>query len=261
MKAYFPTFLLFCTIAVLGSCTSHYRVVDITRTRVLIDSTFDAAPNASAEAFMAPYRHVVDSIMSPVVGRAAEYLSAEKPESKLSNLLPDILMWASPKYGEHPSFAVYNMGGIRAAFAKGDVTYGDVLEVAPFENKICFLSLSGEKVNELFRQIARNHGEGVSHGVQLEITPEGDLLEARLNGEEVKADSTYRITTIDFVAEGNDNMTAFRDKTDYVEHKDSTDNVRFIIIDYFRDKAAHGEAVDAQVEGRIKAVNPKILSL
>ncbi len=261
MKAFISTFLLSITLLTLGGCTSHYHVVSITRTRVLIDSTYDATPNPSAEAFMAPYRHIVDSIMSPVVGRAAEYMSADKPESKLSNLLPDILLWASPKYGEHPSFAVYNMGGIRAAFAKGEVTYGDVLEVAPFENKICFLSLTGEKVTELFRQIARNHGEGVSHGVELEITPEGELLEARLNGEEVKADSTYRITTIDFVAEGNDNMTAFRDKTDYVEHKDSTDNVRFIIMDYFRDKAAHGEAVDAQVEGRIKVVNPKVLTL
>ncbi len=243
-------------VLVLGSCASHYRVVSVTRTRVLIDSTYDAAPNAMAEAFMEPYKHVVDSMMSPVVGRAAEYLSATKPESKLSNLLPDILMWASEKYGEKPSLSVYNIGGIRAAFAEGEVTYGDVLEVTPFDNKICFLSLSGKKLMDLFREIARLHGEGVSHGVNLVITPEGQLLEARLNGEEVKEDSTYRMVTIDYVAEGNDGMTAFHDKTDCVLHTDSLDNLRFIIMDYFRQKAAQGEAVDAQVEGRIKVENP-----
>ena len=32
---------------------------------------------------------------------------------------------------------MYNKGGIRADLTKGDVTYGDILDVAPFENKIC----------------------------------------------------------------------------------------------------------------------------
>ena len=31
------------------------------------------------------------------------------------------------------------MGGIRAALAKGKQTVGDVNDMAPFENKICFL--------------------------------------------------------------------------------------------------------------------------
>ncbi len=240
------------TVALLiCSCASHYKITGITRTRILIDSTYDANPDPVAATFMLPYKQQVDSIMSPVVGRAAHYMAASKPESSLSNLLPDILMWASEKYGERPSFAVYNMGGIRAAFAPGEVTYGDVLEVAPFENKICFLSLSGAKVLELFQQIARTHGEGVSHGVNLVITPQGELISARLNGEEIHPDSTYRIATIDYVAEGNDYMTAFKDKTDYVAPADSINNVRFVIIDYFRSQAAKGEEVDAQTEGRI----------
>ncbi len=246
------TFYVFIAAAMLAaSCASHYRITGITRTRILIDSAYDAPVNPATAAFMAPYKHEVDSIMTPVVGRAARYMQAEKPESNLSNLLTDILVWAGKNYDETPSFAVYNMGGIRAALSAGDVTYGDVLEVAPFENKICFLSLTGYKVNELFRQIARLHGEGVSHGVNLEITPAGELLSARLNGEEIVADSIYRIATIDFVAEGNDGLTAFKDKTDVNAPTDSLNNVRFVITDYFREKAAKGELVDARVEGRI----------
>ncbi|MCD8288397.1 MAG: 5'-nucleotidase C-terminal domain-containing protein [Prevotella sp.] len=244
-------FILLAAVMLVSSCASHYRITGITRTRILIDSTFDLRPDAEAAAFMVPYKHEVDSIMSPVVGRAARYMWAEKPESNLSNLLSDILLWAGAAYGETPSFAVYNMGGIRAALSAGTVTYGDVLEVAPFENKICFLSLSGNKVKELFQQIARLHGEGVSRGVNLEITPEGELLKAQLNGEEIAADSTYRVATLDFVAEGNDNMTAFKDKTDVNAPQDTLNNIRFVIMDYFREKAAKGEEVDAQVEGRI----------
>ncbi len=241
--------------ALLSACAARYRVADITRTRILVDSVYDANPDAGAAVFMAPYKREVDSIMGPVVGKAGSYMWAEKPESNLSNLLTDILMWAAGKYGESPSFSVYNMGGMRAAFSAGDVTYGDVLEVAPFDNKICFVSLSGSAVTELFRQIARVHGEGVSRGVNLEITPDGELLSARLNGVEIRQDSTYRVATIDFVAQGNDYLTAFKAGTDLNAPRDSMNNVRFVIMDYFREASARGETVDARVEGRIKVRN------
>ncbi|MCD8282439.1 MAG: 5'-nucleotidase C-terminal domain-containing protein [Prevotella sp.] len=250
-------YILIIIVLTLFGCVSHYQITGITRSRILIDSVFDRHPDPAAALFMEPYKHEVDSIMSPVVGRAARYMWAEKPESNLSNLLSDILVWAGTAYGETPSFAVYNMGGIRAALPAGDITYGDVLEVAPFDNKICFLSLSGNKVTELFQQIARTHGEGVSHGVRLVITPDGDLLSANLNGEEIEPDSTYRVATIDFVAQGNDNLTAFKDKTDFNAPQDTLNNVRFVIMDYFRSAAARGEDVDTQTEGRItvKSIN------
>ncbi len=244
-------YLVFSLALFFSSCASPYRITSITRTRILIDTTFDANPDPLATAFMVPYKHEVYSIMSPVVGRVAQYLWAEKPESNLSNLMADILLWAGKNYGEEPSFGVYNMGGIRAALSAGDVTYGDILEVAPFENKICFLNLSGEKVLELFSQIAHTRGEGVSRGVNLVISPNGELLSYRLNGEEIKPDSAYRIATIDFLAEGNDYMDAFKAKTDVNAPQDSLNNMRFVIMDYFREKTAQGEVVDAQVEGRI----------
>ena len=137
------------------SCKSHYEMSGISRTRILVDKRYDAQPDAGASAFMAQYKHEVDSIMSPVVGQIARYMAAKKPESELSNLLADILMWAGRSYDEKPDFSVYNMGGIRAAFAKGNVTYGDVLDVAPFENKISFLTLTGENVLDLFSQERR----------------------------------------------------------------------------------------------------------
>ena len=247
------TFLMTAAVLMLCTgCTSHrYQLKSVERTRILIDSRFDQHPNAEAEALLQPYRHDVDSMMSPVVGRAATYLWAQKPESNLSNLLADIMVWGGKAFNEQPDFAVYNMGGIRAAFSEGNVTYGDVADVAPFENKICFLSLTGDKVTELFQQIASTKGEGVSHGVQLVITSDGKLVSARLNGKPIDPKRTYRIATLDYLAQGNDKMVAFLSKTDVVSPQEEQNNVRFIIMDYFREQAAAGHAVDAKVEGRI----------
>lgn len=236
-----------------ASCRStSYQMSGIERTRLTVDKRYDAQPDAEATAFLAPYKIKVDSLMSPVVGEVDHYMSAQRPESDLSNLLADILVWSGQLYNERPDFGVYNMGGIRAAIAKGKVTYGDVLDVAPFENKICFLTLSGEKTLELMRQIARRGGEGVSHGIQLVITPDGQMKSAKLNGQPISADRSYRIATLDYLAQGNDQLEAFQSKTQVVSPQEEHNNIRYIICKYFRDQAQQGHAVSSRVEGRIK---------
>jgi len=251
MKRKYLLIALTSLLVAMSSCRSHYRLTDAKRTRILIDNRYDAQPDGEAAAFIAPYKHRVDSIMSPVMGETARYLSAERPESPLSNLLADILVWGGKDYNESPDLGVYNMGGIRAAFAKGKVTYGDVLDVAPFENKICFLSLKGDQLLALFQQMASRGGEGVSHGVNMVIDASGKLHSVKLHGKDIDPKATYRVATLDYLAEGNDGLLAFKNKTDVVSPKTKENNVRFIIMNYFREQASKGKAVDAAVEGRV----------
>ena len=209
----------------ITSCRSHYVMSGIERSRILVDSRYDALNDAQADAFMAPYKHVVDSVMSPVVGEVARYMASHRPESELSNLLADILMWAAERYDEKPVFGVYNMGGIRSGFAKGKVTYGDVLDVAPFENKIAFLTLV--------------------------ITKDHQLKSAKINGEDVDPNASYRIVSIDYVIQGNDRMEAFKAKTNVNSPQEERNNLRYIIMDYFREQMQQGKVVDREIEGRI----------
>ena len=245
---------IFCFFAVamlLASCASHYEVSGISRGRILVDKTYDKSSDPRGTAFLSSYKTTVDSIMSPVVGHVADYLYVERPESNLSNLLCDILIWAGKNYDEKPEFALYNMGGMRAALSPGVVTYGNVLEVAPFENKICFFDLKGKDVQELFEQVAMIHGEGVSHGVELVITKDGKLKSAKLNGEPIEPERTYRVASIDYLAEGNGGLVALQKKTNVNSPKEESNNSRFVIMDYFREMEAQGKVVSAKVEGRI----------
>ena len=121
--------------AMMLSCSSSRTATyQVERTRILIDSSYDAHADRAAIAFMAPYKAHVDSLMNPIVGYAASDMSNYQPESPLSNLFSDILVWGGQTFNEHPDFAVYNVGGIRASLSKGPVTIGDVLDMAPFEN-------------------------------------------------------------------------------------------------------------------------------
>lgn len=243
--------LLVPGLLLASSCASHYGLAGVERSRILIDARYDAQPDEEAARFIAPYRQAVDSMMGPVMGRAAHDMAVHRPESDLSNLVSDILLESSEQFGEHPDFAVYNMGGIRAALSEGDVTVGDILDMAPFENKICFLTLTGEKVTELFRQIASVGGEGVSRGVRMTITRDGRLLSAEVKGKPIDPKAAYRIVTLDYVAQGNDRMEVFHSKTDVVSPQEEDNNVRHFIEKYFQKRMRAGQSVDSRVEGRI----------
>ena len=249
-------FLGISAVLMLSACApKHYQLTNVERTRIIVDSRYDQNPDADVVAFLQPYKRVNDSIMGPIVGQVAHNMHPQRPESDLSNLLADILVWAGKDYGEQPVLGVYNMGGIRADLTKGNITYGDVLDVAPFENKICFVTLTGEQLMQLFEQIAATGGEGVSKGTELVITKDKKLVSARLNGQEIDPKADYRVTTINYLLEGNDKMTAFRNGKDKVSPTEASNNTRFLIMNYFRDKSSQGEIIDSKVEGRIRVEN------
>ena len=224
---------LLMPVLLLTSCKQHYEVAGMQRSRILVDARYDAHPDQKAADFLKPYKHQVDSVMGPVVGQSARYMTAKRPEGTLSNLLADILVWAGKDFGEQPDFGVYNMGGVRADLPKGAVTYGDVLDVSPFENKISFVTLKGDAVRELFGQIAKTGGEGMSHSVRMVITKD------------------YRVSTIDYLLGGTDKMEAFKKGTNINAPKDVSNNARFIIMNYFREMAKQGKVVDSEIEGRV----------
>ena len=245
-----------CATLMMVSCaTKHYQLTGVERSRIIIDSRYDQHPDEATAKYLAPFKRVNDSIMGPVMGQIAHNMHPQRPESDLSNLLSDILVWSAKDYNEQPVIGIYNMGGIRSDFTKGDVTYGDVLDVAPFENKICFVTLTGEQLMRLFSQIAKRGGEGVSKGTELVISKDGQLVSARLHGKEIDPKADYRITTINYLLEGNDGMSVFAEGSNKVAPEDKSNNTRYLIMNYFRDKASRGEIVDAKVEGRIRIDN------
>jgi len=144
------------------------------------------------------------------------------------------------------------MGGVRADLPKGEITYGNVLDVAPFENKIAFITLSGDVLLELLGQIAAVGGEGMSHSMRMVISKDNKLLSATIHGEPVDPARSYRVTTIDYLLGGTDKMEAFKKGTDIHSPKDVSNNTRFIIMNYFRDMQKQGKVVDADIEGRVK---------
>ena len=101
---------------------------------------------------------------------------------------------------------------------------------------------------DLFVQIAKLGGEGLS-GARLVITKDGKLKDAKINGQEIEPDKLYTVATLDYLAEGNDGMTAFLEATERVCPEKAT--IRQIIVNYIEEMEKKGKSVTATLDGRI----------
>ena len=236
-----------CLCMVFASCTHHYTLSGVSGGRMEVTAVWDVAPDSMAMRVVAPYQATVDSIMSPVLGESAVAMTVDRPESPLSNYVADVLRNASERLGRKADIGLCNMGGLRSTMPKGKVTYGDVLEISPFENHLCLLVLSGEKLLELMRQIAAVGGEGLS-GARLVINQNGELLSAQVGGKPIDKHRKYTVATIDYLAEGNDRMYALKDHEKIFTTQLT---LRGLIMDAIRHEYSQGRQINAAIEGRI----------
>lgn len=225
----------------------HYGLAGVKAGRYEVTKRLDARPDSAALRVVEPYRQTVDSIMSPVLGESEVAMTVDRPESLLSNFVADVLRESSIRVGKKADIGLCNMGGLRSTMPKGVVTYGDVLEIAPFENRLCVVSLSGEKLMELMEQIASVGGEGIS-GARLVITSDGRLLTAEVDGKPIASHAIYTIATLDYLAEGNDRLYALKDN---LSKNTTSIKVRDLIVEAIRRAAAQGRKISARMEGRI----------
>lgn len=240
-------FLAACCSTVLATSAQHYRLGTVKATRHEVTRRLDARPDSGALRIVAPYRQKVDSIMSPVLGESEISMQAGRPESTLSNFVADVLREASARVGKKADIGLCNIGGLRSTMPEGKITYGDVLEIAPFENRLCVLSLDGRKTLELMQQIAAVGGEGIS-GAKLVITKDGRLLNAEIGGKPVAKDSIYVIATLDYLAEGNDKMYALKK---HLSINKTRMAVRDLLMEAIRHNWDEGRRISAKIEGRI----------
>ncbi|NDV84415.1 5'-nucleotidase C-terminal domain-containing protein [Bacteroides sp. 51] len=232
----------------LSSCKADKKIT-ITANRTEMTAQWDNMPSEKANEVFAPYKAKVDSIMDPVIGESAMDMTAKRPESLLSNLVADVLRNSTIPYIQRPAdVAIINVGGLRNSLSKGDISYRSIYEILPFENSLCILSLKGSDVKELMKDIIKVGGEGLSN-VQMTVNKDMDIVDVKINNQPINDDQLYTIATVDYLAEGNDRMTAFKRAEKRMCVEEAT--IRDIFLEYVKAEAAQGRALTSKMEGRV----------
>ena len=234
--------------AALCSCTKKEQTLRIEAGNIKVTAIENKSGAAEVRAILERNKAYVDSIKSPVLGEAAVALEKYIPESPLMNFAADALMEMAQLHSEQKiDIAITNKGGLRSNIAAGTVTFGDVYNVFTFENRLALLTLTGEQLTLLCKEIAKVGGEAIS-GMRLEITKDGKLVDATVNGKTIEPQATYRIATLDYLAQGNDNLTTLAQGTDLEVTKLL---LRDLMVEYIKKETANGRKISAACDGRI----------
>lgn len=234
--------------ASLAGCTPKKAEQQIEAGNIRVVATGRSNGAEEVRAIIERTRPYVDSIKKPVVGEAATTLKAYLPESPLMNFAADALMAMAQRYsGEKVDIALTNIGGLRSDLNAGTITFGDVYNVFNFDNRLTLLTLNGEQLMLLCNEIAAAGGQAIS-GMKMTITKERKLVDATIGGKAIEPQATYRIATLDYLAQGNDKLTtlALGSDVDMTKHL-----LRDLMVEYIKELAGRGEKVDAKCDGRI----------
>lgn len=181
--------------------------------------TLDASvtPDAGITSLIKFYKDQIAPIVNQVKGTTlGPILKAANAsgESAMGNLLTDAQRW---KAGTQIAFT--NPGGVRADIVyltyPHDVTFGDLLTVQPFDNKLVTLNLTGTQIYALLeQQFAVNRilpVSGLKYTYNLTLPAGSRITSLTLNdGTPILADATvYSIACNEYIATGGDGFSVF----------------------------------------------------
>lgn len=178
-----------------------------------VDARLDDRVDPKINEIIAPYKHAVDSMRGIVVGQSPAEFERKSPE--MLNLMSDFVFETGAEIcGKPVDLAIMNKGGIRNSLAEGPVTKGEIIDIAPFDNSIVVLDISGRDLLDNLAVMAAQEGNGVSRNVRVVYDPSTHAVSsATIDGRLVDPNRRYRLATIDYLAAGNDYMEPLKRAT------------------------------------------------
>ncbi|MCJ2187010.1 bifunctional metallophosphatase/5'-nucleotidase [Novosphingobium beihaiensis] len=187
------------------------------------------APRADVARYVATYEKDAKDLIARPVGKLSG--PAAKPSSEsmeggpLGNLIADGQLYASRSAGAQIAFT--NPFGIRAPIdpaPDGTVTFGQIYRVQPFNNNLVTMTLTGAQVRAVIEEGLDDNGTkqvlAASAGLKFTFDmhrPSGQrVVSLTLDGKPVVPSADYRVTVVNFLSEGGDGFSTFKQGRDKV---------------------------------------------
>jgi 5'-nucleotidase len=171
-------------------------------------------PDPEVAALVDEYERRISEVANEVVGTAATDITrAPNPagESALGDLIAD-----AQRDFAGTDLAFMNPGGIRTEIFAGEVTYGELYAVQPFDNGLVRMDLTGQQIFDLLEQqwqaggrvrILQVSGLNYTYNAQ---NPQGERITSiTVNGQPIDRAATYSVAANGYIATGGDGFTVF----------------------------------------------------
>ncbi|MBB6625730.1 bifunctional metallophosphatase/5'-nucleotidase [Nocardioides sp. KIGAM211] len=231
---------------------------------MIVENDASVAPSQDVLDLIGVYKTLVEPIANKVIGhidpgsQIVKTADSNGGDSPLGNLIADgqkaddSVVTAG---GVKPVIALMNPGGIRADLVEnsnGDVTYGGAFSVQPFNNFVVSMDLTGAQIRALLNQQWNGPNEGTGQKI-LQVSglsytwdvseagaPSTDALVGTVlvdaDGDPATAQvplddaATYRVVANNFLSDGGDNFTTFKDGTNKLVGGLDIDSLRKFLL-------------------------------
>ncbi len=228
----------------------------------------------------------LDGVLAQKVGKSDVTLYALDPTDNYSWLvrnqetnLGDFCADAY-RYALDADIGLINGGGIRTDIIAGDITYGDVIAVHPYNNQLSLVKATGQVILDALEMASKDYPQdsgaflqvsGLTYEIDASIpssvtkdsnnaftgvTGERRVKNVKVDGKDIDPAATYKVASNDYILKsGGDGMTMFQ-KCEILQSEVMLDNQA--LINYVKDKlngviGSGYEKKDGQ--GRIKNLN------
>jgi 5'-nucleotidase len=231
------------------------KTKDVVRDNAEIVTTYQDAitPDPEIKSMIDADEAKVAPLINQVVGTTTTALTGNQNESGESNL-GDFITDAQRSVTS-TQIAITNPGGIRADINSGDITWGELYTVQPFNNTMITMNLTGDQIRKALNQQWR--ADGSSKMLQISgmkyawDSTKGDdkIVSLTLeDGTPIVPDQTYTVAMNNFLASGGDGFTEFANGTNQVNGPVDLD----ALVDYVKKQTG---PITMGIANRIQKVN------
>lgn len=232
-------------LAALFSCKTPYQPVSVQYSDYRITERLPASD--PVKSMLKPYSDSVNRSMNDVIAVADMPLEKKQPEGTLGNVLADAILWKAKLLFGTADIAFVNYGGVRLpAIAAGPITRGKVFEIAPFDNQLVLLEVSGTVLQQFLNHIAGRGGWPCA-GVQFVIEAK-KATSVLINGEPLHETSVYRIALPDYVASGGDDCQMLKP----IPQQNKGYLLRDAVMEYLAGFQQKGQSIHSTIQNRIR---------
>lgn len=183
-----------------------------------------------------------------VIGYSTEAMSAQYPESALSDWFIDILMKKTEALaGKKVHVGITNFGGIRIDMPQGDIILDDMLSMFPFKNYLVYVEHTGKQIRNILESMAADRFQ-VLGGVRV-VAEDGKLVSVEIDGEPLDDEKVYGLATISFLLGGGDGLALDRDAVSVTVFEDVA--IIDAVLEHVNAETAAGRPIEYKADGRV----------
>jgi 5'-nucleotidase len=203
-------------------------------------------PMSAVAAIAAAASEVAVRLKSEKVGVYLEtpMTLRDQPESALGNLLTDAMLESN-----NADISIHNVyGGIRAEMSQGEVTFGSLYRVFPFDNRVSIIELTGLDVRKIIAsQVHNDRRRAGFSGMRAFVTCDAGQMSVQMirnDGREIQDSDTLRVVANDFLLLGGDNVLTPAIPEGGFELPRGTPLVRDTLVEWFKNRGGSMNAAE-----------------